>query len=59
MYMNKNDVERINSFKRELTLANDSFDRHLDWLYREENVNLYSSLLSVTSKKVKKSKNGK
>lgn len=57
--MNKNDVERINSFKRELTLANETFDRHLDWLHREENVNLYSSLLSVTSKKVKESKNGK
>lgn len=57
--MNKNDAERINNFKRELTLANDTFDRHLDWLYREENVNLYSSLLSVTSKKVKESKNGK
>ena len=59
MYMNKNDAERINNFKRELTLANDTFDRHLDRLYREENVNLYSSLLSVTSKKVKESKNGK
>jgi hypothetical protein len=57
--MNKNDAERINNFKRELTLANDTFDRHLDRLYREENVNLYSSLLSVTSKKVKESKNGK
>lgn len=57
--MNKNDVERINRFKRELTLANETFDRYLDWLHREENVNLYSSLLSVTSKKVKESKNGK
>ncbi len=59
MYMNKNDAERINNFKKELTLANDTFDRHLDWLYREENVSLHSSLLSVNSKKVKESKNGK
>lgn len=49
--MNKN-----NNFKKEITLAREKLDRHLDWLCREEE-SLHSSLLSVISKKY--SKNGK
>ena len=38
-----------NNFKKEITLAREKLDRHLDWLCREEG--LHSSLLSAISKK--------